>query len=74
MDTYQINKYTRKNYSTSIKYNKTLKNNKIKKEHKVLARERFKERMNLPIGTSSIGFPLTDQMKIEIEKIKHMFR
>jgi hypothetical protein len=34
----------------------------IKKEKERIAREHFKARMNLPIGTSPYGVPLTDEM------------
>ena len=70
MDTYHINKHTRRN---KLYLNKTRKNHEIRRERERLARERFRERMNLPIGTSSVGFPITEEIRLEIEEIKRMF-
>ncbi len=71
METYIVQKETRKN--NRVTFNKTRKNHEIRKERERLSRERFRERMNMPIGTSSVGFPLTDEMKLEIDTIKKTF-
>ena len=73
METYQIQKDTRKNNKYIIKYNKTRKNHEIRKDRKRLARERFRERMNLPIGTSSVGFKGTKEMDEQVEYLKMFF-
>lgn len=74
MNRYSFNKHTKKNkHYNIIKINRTRKNYQIQKENQKISRERFRERMNLPIGTSSVGFPLTDEMKRDIENIKRMF-
>jgi hypothetical protein len=71
MEIYTIQKETMKH--NKVKHNRTRKNLEIRRERERLARERFRERMNMPIGTSSVGFPLTDEMKLEIDIIKKMF-
>jgi hypothetical protein len=68
MKTYNIEKITRKNTKKYI--NKTRKNNEMKKQ---LSREHFRERMNLPIGTSSIGFKGTKEMDEEFDEIRKRF-
>ena len=69
-DTYQIDKYTRRN---KLYLNKTRKNHEIRRERERLARERFRERMHLPIGTSSVGFKGTKEMDDRVMEIKRMF-
>ena len=70
METYHIQKETRGN---TKKYNKTRKNHEIRREREWLARERFRERMNLPIGTSSKYILPTKEMEDEFNEIKRMF-
>ena len=45
----------------------------IKKEKERIAREHFKARMNLPIGTSPYGFPLTNEMKENARRFNEAF-
>jgi hypothetical protein len=73
METFQIQKETRRNTKHIKKYNKTRKNHEIRRERERLARERFRERMNLPIGTSSVGFKGTKEMDDRVMEIKRMF-
>ena len=51
----------------------TSSSDEIKKEKERIAREHFKARMNLPIGTSSYGFPLTDEMKEDARRFNEAF-
>ena len=44
------------------------------KEKERIAREHFKARMNLPIGSSPYGFPLTDEMKENAIRFNEAFR
>jgi hypothetical protein len=45
----------------------------IKKEKERIAREHFKARMNLPIGTSPYGFLLTNEMKENARRFNEAF-
>ncbi len=72
-ETYHIQKETRRNTKHITKYNKTRKNHEIRRERERLARERFRERMNLPIGTSSKYILPTKEMNDEFNEIKRMF-
>jgi hypothetical protein len=71
METYTIQKETRKH--NKVKHNKTRKNLEIRRERERLARERFRERMNMPIGTSSKYVLPTKEMEEEFNQIKKMF-
>jgi hypothetical protein len=74
IDIYQVDNYTKRNTAKYVnKNNKTRKNHKIRRERERLARERFRERMNLPIGTSSVGFKGTKEMDDRFNEIKRMF-
>lgn len=68
---YNVQKDTRKNVKKYI--NKTKKNTMLRKERQQLARDRFRERMNLPIGTSSIGFKGTKEMDERVIEIRKRF-
>jgi hypothetical protein len=71
MEIYTIQKETRKH--NKVKHNKTRKNLEIRRERERLARERFRERMNMPIGTSSKYVLPTKEMNDRINEIKKMF-
>ncbi len=71
METYTIQKETRKH--NKVKHNKTRKNLEIRRERERLARERFRERMNMPIGTSSVGFKGTKELDDQVEYLKKFF-
>jgi len=45
----------------------------IKKEKERIAREHFKARMNLPIGTSPYGFLLSDEIIADNKRIEEKF-
>jgi hypothetical protein len=71
MDKYQVDNYTKRNTKKYV--NKTRKNHEIRRERERLARERFQERMNLPIGTSSVGFKGTKEMDDQVRYLKDFF-
>ncbi len=76
METYIIQKETMKHNKVKhnkVKHNKTRKNLEIRRERERLARERFRERMNIPIGTSSKYVLPTKEMEEEFNQIKKMF-
>ena len=51
----------------------TKKNKNIQKEKERIAREHFKARMNLPIGTSPYGFPLSNKIIADNKRIEEKF-
>ncbi len=71
METYIVQKETRKN--NRVTFNKTRKNHEIRKERERLSRERFRERMNMPIGTSSVGFKGTKELDDQVAYLKNFF-
>lgn len=64
-------KHTRKNRASRIRQTKTTRN--VRKEKQRAARKSFQDRMNLPIGTSSVGIPLTDAMRESVERTRAKF-
>jgi hypothetical protein len=71
MEIYTIQKETRKH--NKVKDNKTRKNLEIRRERERLARERFRERMNMPIVSSSVGFKGTKELDDQVEYLKKFF-
>jgi hypothetical protein len=72
MRTYHRNEAIRSEYRNtrhSKNNKKTQYTRKNKKPRKLSEWEHFRARMNLPIGTSSFGIPITDDVRKENERI-----
>lgn len=71
MRTYHRNEAIRSEYRNtrhSKNNKKTQHTRKNKKPRKLSEWEHFRARMNLPIGTSSFGIPITDDVRKEIDE------